>query len=130
MAIGLLALLKSVPWGEVAKNAPEIAENAKKLWGTVARKSPKQELEVRNIFTSEDQEINWLKERLITIEAAHSELHNQMLITSELIKALADQNTQLIKSIELNRIHLLKLAAISIFIGLIAVYCFASIILS
>lgn len=130
MAIGWLALLKAVPWGEVVRNAPEIAENAKKLWGTVARKSPKQELEVRNVFTSEDQELNWLKERLITIEATYSELHNQMLTTSELIKALADQNTQLIKSIELNRIRILRLAAISIFIGLIAVYCFASIILS
>ena len=130
MAIGWLALLKAVPWGEVVRNAPEIAENAKKLWGTVARKSPKQELEVRNAFTSEDQEINWLKERLITIEATYSELHNQMLTTSELIKALADQNTQLVKSIELNRIRILRLAAISIFIGLIAVYCFATILLS
>ena len=35
MPIGWLALLKAVPWGEVAKNSPEIAENAKKLWGTV-----------------------------------------------------------------------------------------------
>ncbi len=130
MAISWLALLKAVPWGEVAKNAPEITENAKKLWGTVARKSPKQEFEVRNVFTLESQELNWLKERLITIEAAFSELHNQMLTTSELIKALADQNTQLIKSIELNRIRILRLAAISIFIGLISVYCFASIILS
>ena len=130
MAIGWLALLKAVPWGEVVRNAPEIAENAKKLWGTVARKSPKQELEVRNAFTSEDQEINWLKERLITIEATYSELHNQMLTISELIKALADQNTQLIKSIELNRIRILRLAAISIFIGLIAAYCFVTILLS
>ena len=130
MAISWLALLKALPWGEVVRNAPEIAENAKKLWGTVARNSPNQELEVRNVFTSENQEISWLKERLITIEAAYSELHNQMLTTSELIKALADQNTQLIKSIEVNRIRVLRLAAISIFIGLIAVYCFATIILS
>lgn len=130
MALNWLALLKAVPWGEVARNAPLIAENAKKLWSTVARKSPKQELEVHNVFTSEDEEVNWLKERLNTIEAANAELHNQMLTTSELIKALADQNTQLIKTIELNRTHIVRLAAITIIIGLIAVYCFATILLS
>jgi hypothetical protein len=130
MALNWLALLKAVPWGEVARNAPVIAENAKKLWSTVARKSPQQELEVHTVFTSEDQEINWLKERLNTIESANIELHNQMLTTSELVKALADQNTQLIKRIELNRVRLVRLAAITIFIGLIAVYCFVTIILS
>lgn len=130
MAIGWLALLKAVPWGEVAKNAPVIAENAKKLWGTVARRAPKQELEIPNVFTSEDQEINWLKEKLITIETEYSNLHTQMLTTSEIIKALADQNTQLIKSIELFRKRILKLAGFTIIIGIIAMYSFATILLS
>ncbi len=130
MALNWLTLLKAVPWGEVARNAPVIAENAKKLWSTVARKSPKQELEVRNVFTSEDQEINWLKERLNTIEAANTDLHNQMLTSAELMKALADQNAQLINRIELNRIRILRLAAITIAIGIIAVYCLATILLS
>lgn len=130
MGKGWLALLKAVPWAEVAKNAPEISENAKKLWATVARKSPKQELEVRNAVTSGDQELNWLKDRLIIIEAACSKNHNELITTSELIKALADQNVLLIKSIELNRIRLLWLAAISFFTGIITVYCFATIIIS
>ncbi|MGZ8270427.1 MAG: hypothetical protein ACXW1T_04540 [Methylophilus sp.] len=128
MALNWFALLKAVPWGEVARNAPVIAENAKKLWSTVSRKPPKQELDVHTVFTSEDQEISWLKERLITIEAANTELHNQMLTTSELVKALADQNTQLINRIELNRLRIFRLAAITIAIGIIAVYCFATII--
>lgn len=130
MALNWLTLLKAVPWGEVARNAPVIAENAKKLWGTVARKYPKQELEVPIVFTSEDEEINWLKERLNTLEAANTDLHNQMLTSAELMKALADQNTQLINRIELNRIRLLRLAVVTIIIGIIAVYCFATILLS
>ena len=130
MAIGWLALLKAVPWGEVVRNAPEIAENAKKLWSTVARRSPKQELEVQSVFTADDQEINWLKERLNTIEAANSEFHKQMLASAELMKALADQNTQLINRIEINRVRLLRLAAITVFIGIIAAYCLATIIFS
>jgi hypothetical protein len=130
MAIGWLALLKAVPWGEVARNAPVIAENAKKLWGSVARKSPKQEVEVPIVFTSEDEEINWLKEKLNTLEAANADLHNQMLKSAELMKTLADQNTQLINRIELNRIRILRLIAATIIIGIIALYCFGTILLS
>lgn len=131
MAIGWLRLLKAVPWVEVARKAPEVADSAKKLWNTIAKKYPKSELEVRSEhagFSSEDQEISWLKERLTATEAAQADLHDQMLTSSELIKALADHNTELIKRIELNRKHILKLTALAIFIGFIAVYCFILII--
>ena len=73
MAIAWLALLKVVPWLEVARKAPEIAENAKKLWGTVANKSPKSELVVVNehaVLDSSDQEIGLLKQKLAVIEQA------------------------------------------------------------
>ena len=131
MAIGWLAILTAVPWVEVMRKAPEVAENAKKLWKTIAKKSPKSELEVRNehsVFASEDQEISWLKERLTAIEAANSDLRNQMLKSAELIQALADQNAQLIIRMELNRKRILRLAALTILIGVIAVYCIIYII--
>ena len=127
MAIGWLALLKVVPWIEVARKAPEIAENAKKLWNTVANRSPNTEVDIQNehtVFTSEDQEIAWLKERLVTIEKSNAELCNQMLTTTELIKALADQNAVLVKKVEINRIRIIKLTAFTIIIGIIAIYCF------
>jgi len=38
-------------------------------------------------------------------------LHEQMLASSELIKALADQNAQLIHRIETNRVRVLWLSA-------------------
>lgn len=124
MAIGWLAILTAVPWAEVVKKAPEVAESAKKLWNTLAKKYPKSESEVlteRTVFTSKDQEISWLKDRLTAIETTNSELHNQMLTSAELIKALADQNTQLIKRVELNHLRILRLAAFTIFIGIVAV---------
>lgn len=127
MALGWLALLKAVPWADVAKKAPEVAESARKLWNTIAKKSPKPDLEVRaehTVFTSNDQEIDWLKERLAATEAAYSDLQGQMLSSAELIKALAEQNTQLISRVELNRKHIIKLTILTIIIGLIAVYCF------
>ena len=37
MAIGWLTILKSVPWTEVIKNAPKVAEGARKLWNAVGR---------------------------------------------------------------------------------------------
>ena len=125
MAIGWLALLKVVPWIEVARKAPEIAESAKKLWNTVAKKSPNPEWAVQNehaAYTSEDQEIGWLKEKLAAIEKANAELRNQMLTTSELIKALADQNAALVKKVEINRIRIVGLAALTDIIGIITVY--------
>ena len=38
MAIGWLTILQSVPWTEVIKNAPKVAEGARKLWSAVAKK--------------------------------------------------------------------------------------------
>jgi hypothetical protein len=43
---------------------------------------------------------------------AVADLHQQMLASSELIQALADQNTQLIRRVEVNRVRLLWLAAL------------------
>ena len=111
MAIGWLALLKAVPWADVAKKAPEVAESARKLWNTIAKKSPKPNLEFRaehTGFTSNDQEIDWLKERLAATDAAYSDLQGQMLSSAELIKALAEQNTHLISRVELNRKHIIN----------------------
>ncbi len=125
MAIGWLTLLKAVPWVEVARKAPEVAESAKKLWNTIAKNSSKPEIEVKTettLFASEDQEINWLKERLAANEAAYADLHNQMLASAELIKALAEQNTQLINAVELNRKRLVRLTVVTTMVAIAAVY--------
>lgn len=125
MAIGWLTLLKAVPWLEVARKAPEVAESAKKLWNTIAKNASKPEVEVQTeatLFTSEDQEIQWLKERLTANEAAYSDLHNQMLASAELIKALAEQNAQLINAVELNRKRIVRLTVFITTIGIVAVY--------
>ncbi len=61
--------------------------------------------------------IGWLA----LLKAANADLHTQMLTSAELMKALADQNTQLINKIELNRIRIPRLAGVTILIGIIAV---------
>ena|SRR5687767_2485737 len=106
MAIGWLTVLKSVPWGEVINNAPKVADGAKKLWKAVARKPPSGEA-----APSPQSE-------LARLGAAVDDLHRQMVASSELIKALAEQNTELVRRIELNRVRLIWLGGAA---GVIAV---------
>jgi hypothetical protein len=123
MAIGLFSILKMVPWGDVISKAPEIADGAKKLWRAVAKKPPAAELPTASAqpaLSTEAQSLAILQTQLAAAEAEISDLHNQMLESSELIRALADQNTQLIKRFEVNRIRVLWLAGIMVVIGAVA----------
>jgi hypothetical protein len=120
MAIPWLSVIKLVPWGEVISNAPKVAEGAKKLWSAVSREPPAfkaADAGARFAPTSDAQSIATLQAQLSAAEAAISDLHKQMLESSQLIKALADQNTQLIKRVEVNRIRVLWLAGITIVLG-------------
>ena len=123
MPIGWLTVLKMVPWGDVISNAPKIADGAKKLWSAVAKKPPTAEsptASAQPTLSPEARSIAILQTRLAAAEAQVSDLHNQMLESSELIKALADQNSQLIKRVEVNRIRVLWLAATVVVLGIVA----------
>ena len=125
MAIGWLAVLQSVPWADVISNAPMVADGAKKLWGTIAKKSPQTNAGSpirRSPGSSEAQAIADLQARLEVIEAASADLHDQMLASSELIKTLAEQNTQLIKRIEVNRVRVIWLTVATVIIGIVAIF--------
>ena len=98
MALGWLTVLKSVPWGEVISNAPKIAEGAKKLWRSVSRQAPAPGL-----------------------QASLNELHGQVLASSELLKALADQNAELVRRVERHRVRLLWLGCAVAVVAVIAV---------
>ena len=123
MAIGWLSVLKMVPWGDVISNAPKVADGAKKLWSAVAKKPPAAELPTASAqpaLSPEAQSIAILQAQLAVAEAEVSDLHNQMLESSQLIKALADQNTQLIKRIEVNRVRVLWLAGAMVVLVVVA----------
>lgn len=113
MAIGWLSVLKMVPWGDVIGNAPKVADGAKKLWTSVAGKPAPAAAPTpgaQPAVAPEAQSIAALQAQLASAEAALSDLHKQMLASSELIKALADQNTQLIQRVEVNRIRVVWLS--------------------
>jgi hypothetical protein len=128
MALSWLAVLKSVPWADVVSNAPVVTEGAKKLWNAVAKKAPQPQSQSdgREDPASGAGALTALEARLAAAEVAQAELRGQLLASSELIASLAEQNTQLIARIELNRMRLLWLAAAG---GVLALVALSSLVL-
>lgn len=122
MAIGWLTVLKIIPWADVISNAPVVADGAKKLWKAVAKKPVLADLaaDAEPFMSSDGQALSAVSERIIKLEAAVSDLHGQMVASSELIKALAEQNTQLINRVESNRRRMRWLAALTLMTTAIA----------
>ena len=124
MPIPWLLVLQSVTWTDVIKNAPKVAEGAKKLWSAVGKKAGGEALQAdgsEKPISAEALTVPQLQARLAALELATDELHHQMLASSELIKTLAEQNTQLIAHIETNRVRFVWLAGATAAIALVAV---------
>jgi hypothetical protein len=124
MAIGWMMLLQNVPWADVIKNAPKVAEGAKKLWNTIGSKTTPDETDSptpQTAATTETEAIVRLQQQLAKAETATAELHAQMLASSELIAALAEQNTLLIRRIEQNRLRVLWLTGVLIAVAGVAI---------
>jgi hypothetical protein len=107
MAISWLTVLQAVPWSDVIRNAPKVAEGASKLWDTVGRKVSSRPAPAS---TTAQPPASPLDTRVATLEATVADLHAQMMASSQLIKELAEQNTQLIRRAEINRVRTLWLA--------------------
>jgi len=108
MAIGWMTILQSVPWSDVIRNAPKVADGAKKLWRKVGGKGGEGEAAEMTPSIDTDQAP---AAQLAALRAQVEALHGQMLASSEVIQALAEQNAQLIVRIETHRRRLLWLAA-------------------
>ena len=108
MAIGWISVLKMVPWGEVIDNAPKVAQGARKLW-QAAGKKPVDVVPASDVATLT---LAGLQAQLAELQVSTAELHQQMRESSALIQSLAEQNTQLIRRLEINRLRILWLAAV------------------
>lgn len=122
MAIGWLTILKSVPWTEVIRNAPKVAEGARKLWNAVGKQRAGDEAAeagAQPAASHEPHTLEALEARTAALEAAVSDLNQQMLASSELIKELAEQNAQLVKRIEAHRKRTLWLVAATLVLAIV-----------
>lgn len=105
MAISWMTVLAAVPWTEVIRNAPKVAEGARKLWSSAARKGTQDDAALQAARSGADPAL-----RITALEASVDELSGQLHASAELIKALAEQNAQLIQRIETNRRRMLALS--------------------
>lgn len=105
MAISWMTVLAAVPWTEVIKNAPKVAEGARKLWSSAGRKGAQEDAALQTARSASDPNL-----RIAALEASMDELSGQLHASAELIKALAEQNAQLIQRIETNRRRMLALS--------------------
>ncbi len=123
MPIPWLVVLQAVPWTDVIKNTPRVADGAKKLWNRVSKKSSTSSdplALLAPIDASETLSVAQLQTRIAHIEAATAELHSQMLASSELINTLAEQNAQLVARIEAGRVRLRWLMLLTVLFGALA----------
>jgi hypothetical protein len=123
MAIGWMTVLKMVPWGDVIETAPKVAAGAKKLWAKVGNKPISDATPAIGNASStpqtltEPDAIRALQTQVAELQVATAELHQQMFESSALIQSLAEQNTQLVQRVELNRKRLLALAVVTMALG-------------
>jgi hypothetical protein len=112
MAIGWLAVLKMVPWGDVIDSAPKVAQGAKKLWNTVGKKPVVAPLDGQDTPAESTPTLAALQAQVAQLQVAAADLHQQMLESSALIGSLAEQNTQLIARVEVLRQRTLWLSGV------------------
>ncbi len=114
MAAGtLFTVLANIPWGQVVENAPKVAEGAAKLWSSVTRRRQSAEQAEASEATTPPgrplTEAEQLRQQVQRLEASVRDIEAQMQASTELIKSLAEQNTQLVAGIELNRQRLQRM---------------------
>lgn len=97
MAIGWLSILKAVPWTDVVSNAPKVADGAKKLWETVARK--KAPTGTSPSAPSDTASPAGQAARIAELAGELDRLQQEMLASSQLLKTLAEQNAQLVRRV-------------------------------
>jgi hypothetical protein len=118
----IMKVLSYIPWVQVVQNAPQIAEGASKLWSTVTRGREKNLQSAPTAGSVANQlrpEPESLSAHVRELEVTVKNLQDQMQASSELIKALADQNTQLVNRVELHRIRLNRIRIAAGIAGLV-----------
>ena len=122
MPISWLTVLQAVPWSDVIRNAPKVADGAKKLWSTVAGQPAQAPVDAGTPARSrDDRSPEVLQARIDALDATVADLHGQLLASAELIRELAEQNTQMVRRVELNRVRAVRLTWALAGVALVAV---------
>jgi hypothetical protein len=107
MALGWFSLLKTVPWSDVISTAPVVADGAKRLWKSMAKKPPVAPSPLPTVVAGEPGSLVQLQARVQALELGAEEMRAQLRVSSELIQSLAEQNKELVQRVEAHRVRLL-----------------------
>ena len=110
MATWIGVAFKSLPWAKLAASAPDLVQGARALWGSVRENKRRDEALP---IPTEDPRLKELERRLYELEAQQASL-------SELIKALAEQNDALVKT--LGMVHARLRLVLMVFTALAIVF--------
>lgn len=114
MALGWFSLLKTVPWSDVIATAPVVADGAKRLWKSVAKKPPAPPGPIPVAATGEPASLAQLQARVAALELGTEEMRAQLRVSSELIQSLAEQNKELVERVEAHRVRLMWTSAAAV----------------
>ncbi len=115
MAVGWVAALKLVPWGDVLEATPQILQAAKKLLGTTRQGTA--DAAAGTLAGSDGaapppvaQQLQQLRERVARLEQEQQE-------SAVLIQSLAEQNAQVVQAVEVLRLRNQRLTAVIAVLG-------------
>ncbi|MBP3980415.1 hypothetical protein J8G26_06670 [Acidovorax sp. JG5] len=116
MALGWVAALKLVPWGDVLEATPQILQAAKKLLGS--RRQGTADAAAGTLAGAGDAavsppvalQLQQLRERVARLEQEQQE-------SAVLIQSLAEQNAQVVQAVEVLRLRNQRLTAVIAVLG-------------
>lgn len=102
-----LSLLQQVPWSDVIANTPKVVDSARKLWDSTRAKAAEaadvpadREVVATVVMPPVDDPLQnvlqALEDRIDQLAHENATLREQMQATTGLVKALAEQNGQLV----------------------------------
>ncbi len=119
MAVGWVAALKLVPWGDVLEATPQILQAAKKLLGTTRQGTAA--ATAGTLAGGDDAaappvalQLQQLRERVARLEQEQQE-------SAVLIQSLAEQNAQVVQAVEALRLRNQRLKAAIAVLGVLCV---------
>ena len=118
------AILKAIPWGEVAAAAPKVLDQAKKLVAATRRTDSGSSAgaEAPVPAQASDRTLPEIEARLSSVEGKIEDMAREALSSAELMRSLAEQNAQLVQAVQIlsskvRRLNLIVIALSCIVIG-------------
>lgn len=107
MAIDWIGSFKTIPWTKVLSAAPTVVDSARKLWSSVGSKAAgalKPEPPQQKAY-SPDPTISSVEKQIHALGLRIDQLGGEMVLTSELIDKLAEQQSQLVQAVDVLRVR-------------------------